>query len=553
MSWNTFNLFDGVLEGAFDIALGSQNNPNKLNFDIILEELKEYFDNINDVNSTNNTNFTKVCNHVEPTEIIEELQLTNLNKVESDAEFIKLLEKIFSYSVVTNNKMFFNQLFAGSDPYSCLSELCVSILNTSMYTYEMAPVFTLMETYLFDRIKHLFGFDEGGDGGDIMVSPGGSLSNILSMHLARYNYDNLIKVDGIYGLKHARIYVSHDSHYSFLKGAMFIGFGKKNIIKIKTKYGKMITSELETQIKSDIESGYIPLMAIGTAGTTVFGFYDNLEEIGKICKKHNIWFHVDAAWGGAVIFSDKHKHKLNGIDYANSLTWNPHKMLRVPLQCSLLLVRDKKIAEECNMIDANESDYLFQSDKYYDKSLDTGKKYVLCGRKVDVLKLWVAWKTRGEQQFSIDIDKVHELAILFKNKINESNKLQIVLSDIESTNVCFWYCPPNKKQYNDLKFFNIVVPKIKEKMVKEGTMMISYQPMHHYKLPNFFRIVFINPLLEEKDLNNVIDLILKYGDEVCKENDNDDTYNNNNMNINVAMIDGLSDDEFEDYAEIIDI
>lgn len=126
-------------------------------------------------------------------------------------------------------------------------------------------------------------------------------------------------------------------------------------------------------------------------GTTVRGAFDPIDEIADVCKKYNLWLHIDAAWGGGLIFSQKHRSKLNGIERANSIIINPHKLLAVPQQCSLLLVKDKNILHRCH---SRGAEYLFQKDKYYDKSYDHGDKYLQCGRKCDVYKFWLMWKAK---------------------------------------------------------------------------------------------------------------------------------------------------------------
>lgn len=121
------------------------------------------------------------------------------------------------------------------------------------------------------------------------------------------------------------------------------------------------------------------------------GAFDPINEIADICKKHNIWLHIDAAWGGGLIFSQKHRAKLNGIERADSIVINPHKLLAVPQQCSMLLVRDAGILHGAHDRGA---EYLFQRDKHYDRSYDPGDKYLQCGRKCDVFKFWFMWKAK---------------------------------------------------------------------------------------------------------------------------------------------------------------
>lgn len=145
----------------------------------------------------------------------------------------------------------------------------------------------------------------------------------------------------------------------------------------------MLVPDLETRIQQTIAEGKRPFYVNATAGTTVLGAFDDLNGIADVCKKYNLWMHVDACLGGSVILSKTHKKLLNGIERTDSLSWNPHKSLGVPLQCSMFLIKEKGLLHQCNSTAAQ---YLFQQDKFYDISYDTGDKSVQCGRKVCILK-----------------------------------------------------------------------------------------------------------------------------------------------------------------------
>lgn len=103
--------------------------------------------------------------------------------------------------------------------------------------------------------------------------------------------------------------------------------------------GKMCPEDLKSQVKRAEEEGARPLMVSATSGTTVIGAFDPLLAIAEICRQHKMWLHVDAAWGGGALVSRKHRHLLDGIELADSVTWNPHKLLAAPQQCSTLLTR----------------------------------------------------------------------------------------------------------------------------------------------------------------------------------------------------------------------
>lgn len=183
----------------------------------------------------------------------------------------------------------------------------------------------------------------------------------------------------------------------------------KNVIGIKVDArGKMIVKDLIDQIELSREKGQDPFMVAATAGTTVLGAFDPIEDIADVCKKYELYLHVDAAWGGGALMSPKYRHLLKGIERADSVTWNPHKLLCAPQQCSTFLIKDSDITKDTH---ATKASYLFQQDKFYDATnFDTGDKHVQCGRRADVLKFWFMWKAKGSEGFAKHIEHIFGVA-----------------------------------------------------------------------------------------------------------------------------------------------
>eukprot|EP01080_Neovahlkampfia_damariscottae_P005953 gene5953-9781_t len=452
-----------------------------------------------------NENQGKVTDFLQPKELFKKFDFDPTKKFKNDEELFESFENIMHYSVKTYKKMFLNQLFSGTDHISAVADLMGSILNTSLATYEISPVFTLMEQTTLKRFQEIFHFEEGGS----FFNPGGSMSNISSIHAARFNFDDKINQNGN-GSNIFRIYTSKDSHYSFSKGAMLLGIGVNNVVKIETSGGKMDPKDLEERIKQDLENNKTPLMVACTGGTTVLGKFDKIDEIVDVAKKYKLWTHVDACWGGGVMFTQKYKSRLNGIEKVDSLAFNPHKSLRVSEQCSVLFIRDKQIFDKMFSLSVN---YLFQNDKelIYDTSLDSGRKYLYCGRKNDILKLWLSLKVRGEEQISKDIEKSMENCLEFADLIKKNSNFKLIDEDPEYLNISFQYVP--KKELNEDQMRKLY-PLIKKEMLLHGEMMVNYQPLNSGGLQNFFRIILIREDLQTKDLERVIELFEQFGEKV---------------------------------------
>jgi len=292
----------------------------------------------------------------------------------------------------------------------------------------------------------------------------------------------------------------------------------QNVIGVKVdSVGKMDVEELEKEIQKALLKGHDPFLVSATAGTTVLGAFDPIDEISTVCQKYGLWLHVDGAWGGGALMSKTHRKLLKGIEKADSVTWNPHKLLCAPQQCSTFLLKDGSIATDTH---ATRATYLFQQDKFYEAAFDTGDKHIQCGRRADVLKFWLMWKAKGTNGFEEHIDHIFSLS---KHCVAELRRrapaFKLLIEEPECTNVTFWYIPPSLRNVGldeeSTEFWDQlhrVAPKIKERMMKSGSMMCTYQPLRHYQ--NFFRIVVQSSEVTEKDVAYFLDEIERCGQDL---------------------------------------
>ncbi|KAI4590541.1 hypothetical protein MJG53_001590 [Ovis ammon polii x Ovis aries] len=258
--------------------------------------------------------------------------------------------------------------------------------------------------------------------------------------------------------------------------------------------------------------GAVPFLVSATSGTTVPGAFDPLEAIADVCHHHGLWLHVDAAWGGSVLLSQTHRHLLAGIQRADSVAWNPHKLLSTSLQCSALLLRDtSNLLKRCH---GSQASYLFQQDKFYHVALDRGDKVMQCGRRVDCLKLWLMRKAQGGQGLQRLVDQAFALAQYLVEELKKREGFELVMKP-EFVNVCFWFVPPSlqgKKESPDYsERLSKVAPILKERMVRKGSMMIGYQP--HGTRSNFFRMVVANPALTRADMDFLLNQLERLGQD----------------------------------------
>uniref|UniRef100_H2TIZ7 Glutamate decarboxylase 2 n=1 Tax=Takifugu rubripes TaxID=31033 RepID=H2TIZ7_TAKRU len=479
---------------------------------------------------------TKVIDFHYPNQL---LQMNNWELQDEPATLDDILiscRATLKYAIKTAHPRYFNQLSTGLDMVGLAADWLTSTANTNMFTYEVAPVFVLLEYVTLKKMRDIIGWQDGR--GDGIFSPGGAISNMYAMLLARFKMFPEVKEKGmssvprlaaftsehvsVVRIKNSQILVSDffprlwsNIHFSIKKGAAALGIGTESVICIKAdESGKLIPADLERRILEAKQKGFVPFFVSATAGTTVYGAFDPLIAISDICRKYGVWMHVDGAWGGSLLMSRKHRWKLDGVERANSVTWNPHKMMSVPLQCSALLVREEGLMQNCNQMHAC---YLFQQDKHYDLSYDTGDKALQCGRHVDIFKLWLMWRAKGTIGFEAQIDKCLELSEYLYNKIKDREGYEMVFNGKpQHTNVCFWYLPPGIRYMEDTeerkKRLHKVAPVIKARMMEYGTTMVSYQPQGDKV--NFFRMVISNPAATFEDIDFLIEEIERLGQDL---------------------------------------
>ncbi|MFG0275709.1 MAG: pyridoxal phosphate-dependent decarboxylase family protein, partial [Phycisphaerales bacterium] len=227
-------------------------------------------------------------------------------------DVVEKLRRLLAETPTTSSKRFFNQLFAGRDAVATMADMLVAVANISMYTWKVAGPQILVEREVIERLAGYVGFERG----EGMFCPGGSLSNMVAMIVARNEAIADAREHGLPGDR-LMVYSSAESHYSIMKAAGMVGVGRANVRKIACdREGRMDPAALDRAIRDDLRSGARPVFINATAGTTVEGAFDPIREIAAVAREHGVWLHVDGAYGGAVLLSRKRRHLLDGCELA---------------------------------------------------------------------------------------------------------------------------------------------------------------------------------------------------------------------------------------------
>ncbi len=410
--------------------------------------------------------------------LLEKLDLTLAAKGVSDQVLKHDLESFLKYSVRTSHPNFHNQLYGGFNFWAFLGEVLTALMSTSMATFEIAPVATLMEKTLVDKMSSMIGFTKEGDRGEGIMLTGGSNANMVAMLAARNKAFPDSKTKGApSGLV---AFCSREAHYSFSKAANILGLGTDNVWQVDSDlYGRMSIVDLEQKIELAKSQGLRPYFVAATAGTTVKGAFDPFAQIATVCKSKNLWFHVDGAWGGSVALSPTHRRLLSGAELADSFTWDAHKLMHIPLIASFILFKKPGALKSSHS--GGGDTYIFH--QYDNKDWDTGPSSLQCGRRVDALKVWLPWRALGDEGYAQVIDQHFDIADAIECEIVDRPEFKLMFKR-EFLNICFQVNAPKGENQKD---FNIA---LRNKIIKQGKFLVNFsweddQP--------FFRLIVANP------------------------------------------------------------
>jgi glutamate/tyrosine decarboxylase-like PLP-dependent enzyme len=299
------------------------------------------------------------------------------------------------------------------------ADALIAALNNNMLSEELAPVFTHLEAQLVQWFGRLFGFDDDCFG---TLTAGGSLANITALLLARNHHQPETIFQGVNHRnrddRRLVALISDAAHTSFDKAMNVVGLGRDYLIKVPTNYrGEMDVAALENSIQSAIAQGQTPFFIGAIAGTTITGAVDDLPAVAAIARKYNCWFHIDAAYGGAAIFSPRWRHLLQGSDLADSITFNPQKWMWVSRTCAMLLVKQKQ-----HLSDGFDAHLPYMADN----SLNFGNLTLQGTRRTDSLKLWLALRSLGTSGFAQLIDRSMQQTSDFCAWVQQSEQVELV-------------------------------------------------------------------------------------------------------------------------------
>ena len=407
-------------------------------------------------------------------------------------------KRIINHSIHIHHPHYIGHQVTSPLPATVLAQFCTTLLNNGAAIYEMGPVNMAMERNVINRFGSIIGYTTGYDG---IFTHGGTAGNFTAMLAARQaKTDYNIWEEGVKEYKRPGFMLSDQAHYSIGRNVKIMGLGNDSLINVPVDSHFRMRTDLLEKIKTRAEKKGIKVISVvASSCSTATGSYDDLEAVADFCEKYGLWMHIDGAHGMGVLFSDKYKNLVKGIERADSVVIDFHKMLLVPALNTLVMFRNGEKSYETF---AQKASYLFQKSQtnvWYNSAIRT----IECTKSALGIIAYTALKYYGDNYYREYIDSRYDLAGTFAKMIKSDSQFELAVEP-DSNIVCFRFAP---KGHNDF-ILNQINTVIRDRIIKDGSFYIVKTELTG-KI--WIRLTIINPMTSENVLKDLLQRIKEIG------------------------------------------
>lgn len=411
--------------------------------------------------------------------------------LESDFEFDTFWKDTIDETIHIHHPKYLGHQVCASLPLAGFGEMLNGTLNNGSAIYEMGPVSTAMERIVIEWLAGALGF--GPDASGVLTS-GGSLGNLTALLAARQHqsgYDHWTegKTDGF----KPAIMVSEESHYSVSRAVQIMGWGAGGVIKVPTNdLHQLDAGKLEEVYENAVNQGYKVLVLVGNACSTSTGSYDPLLEMADFSEKKGLWFHIDGAHGGAAAITPKYRHLTQGIERADSIVIDFHKMLGISALTTAVLFRESRRSYETFN---QQAVYIFNNQER-EQWFNSAVRTLECTKNMMGVKVYSILRTYGPQIFIDHFTALYDLGREFASLISRNKDFELPYIP-ESNIVCYRYLVPGK---NDQEL-NALNAEIRQKLVESGKFYIVQTRINDIV---YLRSAVMNPFTAQQDMEELL-------------------------------------------------
>lgn len=408
------------------------------------------------------------------------------------AEPMTLIRLLMENAIQLHHPAYMGHQVCPPFPTAVIGDLVISTLNQSTAVFEMSPIGTVIEQEVVRWLADRVGYPPTSLGTAVS---GGSAANLTALLAARARWiekrdhaGRTLSPSGRAGEPELRssptILCSADAHYSIARAAAIMGIAADDVIKIPTDDEHRLDV---TALEAALRDGEV-MAIVATSGSTATGAFDDLRAIAALRDQYDTWLHVDAAHGASVVLSDRLRPLVDGLDLADSLAWDPHKMLWMSLSLGVILVREGRWLRRAFEADAP---YLFNAERAGD---NIGEMTIQCSKRADAIKLWLTLQTSGTRPFAEAMEHVTDLTRYLYEQVMASDDFEPM--HVPSYNIfCFRYRGDDETN-----------AALREKLIRSGQAWITSTVLKGRRV---LRVTMINPRTERVDVDRMMAAIRK--------------------------------------------
>ena len=436
----------------------------------------------------------------------------SIDTTEIVSRFEKLVREMLVHGQNLHDPRYLGHQVPAAIPLAGLFDAVGSVTNQVMAVYEMGPWATAVEQAMVGKLAQYLGWTDGVYAG--FVTHGATLANLNALLVARNValegcWDNGIgplEIGNPPATKPPLLVVQADTHYSIARAAGVLGLGTKHVVKVGLdERRRMNVSELDNILWTLKSEGHPIIAVVACACSTPIGAFDPLNDVADVCERHRVWLHVDAAHGGSALLSPRHRHLVAGLERADSLVWDAHKMLFVPALCAFLFFKQKRHSYEAFHQNAP---YLFDPIAPGMAEYDLGLRTFECTKRAAAFGLWGTWSLFGPQLFADLVDVTFEMARNLYEKLKKAPDFE-PLHEPECNIVAFRYLPAELDGATPQEQGEFQ-RKLRRRVIESGEF---YLVAANINGADVLRVTLMNPLTTGEHLDQLLQTLRRVGSE----------------------------------------
>ncbi|MEM6685069.1 MAG: aminotransferase class V-fold PLP-dependent enzyme [Bacteroidota bacterium] len=453
---------------------------------------------------------TKGMDLRKPEELLSEVEaLMTTEHANSEETLSNIIDLYLQTGVQANSPGYMGRQFSSVFPLASVFDFISSMLTQPSSFYEAAQLPSVVRVYMANELNKYIGYKE--DEFDMVTTSGGSLANLTALLSARNHYFPTFWEEGITSIKPDEIpaiAVSEEAHYSIIRTVEMLGFNKDQIVKLPVNHKRQVDiDKVQPALDQAKKDGFKVFCIVANAATTAVGAFDPIDDLATAAEHNDCWLHIDGAHGASFLLSEKHREKLHGIERADSITWDAHKMMFIPGTCSMLFYKSK---QRSKLAFRQNASYVFEKEEDQYTKFDGAKKNIECTKRPMIMNLWGIWTFYGPTVFTQKIDYLCDLGskayqVLTKNTNFES------IHEPEANMLCFRY-KPKGFNHSQLKDFQL---QIRNQIKANGNFFISKVNIDGEPA---LRVVFMNHRIELHHFEQLLEEIQHIGNSILNKN-----------------------------------